>query len=129
MIFLISGSITLGVQPKMIHGEIWWADLGIPFGSEPGFKRPVVVIQDNSFNRSKIRTVIVASITTNLNLSDAPGNIYIDMQNSGLSKDGVINISQISTLDKSRLTEKAGYLTYDVIMELNESLKIILNIK
>ena len=113
----------------MIRGEIWWADLGIPFGSEPGFRRPVVIIQDDSFNRSKIQTVIVACITTNLALADAPGNIYLDRDESRLSKDSVINISQISTLDKSRLIEKVSILYPDTIFELNYGLKIILNIQ
>jgi mRNA interferase MazF len=70
----------------MIRGEIWWADLGIPFGSESGFKRPAVIIQDDAFNRSNIQTVIVTSITTNLNLADAPGNVYLEKDESGLSK-------------------------------------------
>ena len=113
----------------MIHGEIWWAELGIPFGSEPGFRRPVVVIQDNSFNKSNIRTVIVVSITTNLDLAEAPGNVYIEKQDSGLTKDGVINISQITTLDKKRLTERVGSLSLNNMIEINKGLKLILNIR
>ena len=113
----------------MIRGEIWWADLGIPFGSEPGFKRPVVIIQDDSFNNSKINTVIVASITTNLNLSDAPGNVLIEKEESGLSKNGVINISQISTIDKKRLTEKVCVLSQSSISEMDYGLKLVLNIQ
>ena len=113
----------------MIRGEIWWADLGIPFGSEPGFKRPVVIIQDDAFNKSNIQTVIVASITSNLNLSEAPGNIYIETEESGLPKNGVINISQISTLDKRRLTEKVSSLSQSTITELDYGIKLILNIQ
>ncbi len=113
----------------MIRGEIWWADLGLPFGSEPGFKRPVVIIQDDSFNKSKIQTVIVASITTNLNLADAPGNVYIESEESGLSKVGVINISQISTIDKRRLIERVKILPSSIMEELDFGIKIILNIR
>jgi mRNA interferase MazF len=112
----------------MTRGEIWWADLGIPFGSEPGFKRPVVIIQDDSFNRSRIQTVVVSAITTNLRLAEAPGNLYLEKSDSGLSKDGVINISQISTLDKQRLLEKVGTLSYEIVREMNAGLRLILNL-
>ncbi|MBI9102197.1 MAG: type II toxin-antitoxin system PemK/MazF family toxin [Spirochaetales bacterium] len=113
----------------MIRGEIWWADLGIPFGSEPGFKRPVVVIQDDSFNRSKIRTTIIASITTNLNLADAPGNVFIESEETGLPKNGVVNISQVSTIDKRRLTEKVCVLSQSSMSEIDYGLKLVLNIQ
>ncbi len=112
----------------MMYGEIWWADLGIPYGSEPGFKRPVLIIQDNAFNRSKIQTVIVLSITTNLNLENAPGNVFLDKNVSKLSKDSVINISQISTLDKKRLIKKLCVLPVDLISEIDYGLKLILNL-
>lgn len=113
----------------MTRGEIWWADLGIPLGSEPGFRRPVVIIQDDSFNRSKIRTVIVASITSNLNLADAPGNVYIEKEESGLPKNGVVNISQISTLDRRRLLEKSTPLSQSTMAEIDYGLKLVLNIQ
>lgn len=112
----------------MIRGEIWWADLGLPLGSEPGFKRPVLIIQENSFNRSRIQTVIVASITSNSALGEAPGNVYLNKEESGLPKDGVINISQISTIDKRRLLEKAGVLTRLTISEVNIGLEMVLNL-
>ena len=113
----------------MIRGEIWWADLGIPFGSEPGYKRPVVVIQDDSFNRSKIQTVIVASITTNQNLADAPGNVYLDTEDSALPRNGVVNISQISTIDKRRLTDKIKVLSQSLMSEIDYGIKLVLNIQ
>ncbi len=113
----------------MIRGDIWWVDLGVPFGSEPGFKRPVVLIQDDSFNRSNIQTVIVASITTNLKLADAPGNIYIETEESGLTQNGVINISQISTIDKQRLIEKVSRLPASTLSEIDFGLKMIFNIQ
>ncbi|TGK22050.1 type II toxin-antitoxin system PemK/MazF family toxin, partial [Leptospira stimsonii] len=86
----------------MIRGDIWWVDLGIPFGSEPVFKRPVLIIQDDSFNESNISTVVSIAITSNLNLSEAPGNVLISKKESNLSKDSVVNVSQIVTLDKER---------------------------
>ena len=113
----------------MILGEIWWADLGIPFGSEPGFKRPVIIIQDDAFNRSQIQTIIVASITTNLDLADAPGNVYLEKEDSGLPKDGVINISQISTIDKRRLTEKVCVLSQSTMAKVTYGIKLILNLQ
>jgi mRNA interferase MazF len=112
----------------MIRGEIWWADLGIPFGSEPGFQRPIVVVQDDSFNRSRIKTVIVASITSNMKIADAPGNVYLETKDSGLPKAGVINISMISTLDKKRLTEKVSILSQSSMSEIDYGLKLALNI-
>lgn len=112
----------------MTRGEIWWADLGLPFGSEPGYRRPVIVIQDDSFNRSRIQTVIVASITSNLALAQAPGNVYLEKEVSGLTKDSVINLSQILTLDKRRLTERISELPRSTMKEVNDSLELILGL-
>jgi mRNA interferase MazF len=111
----------------MIRGEIWWVDLGIPFGSEPGFKRPVVIIQDDSFNRSNIQTIIVASITTNLNFAEAPGNVYLEKEESGLSKEGVVNVSQIATIDKRRLIERVSILPRGTMSDVDSGLRLILN--
>jgi mRNA interferase MazF len=110
----------------MTRGEIWLADLGLPFGSEPGFIRPVLVIQDNSFNLSKIGTTIVISITSNLLLEEAPGNIYLDKKHSKLAKDSIINISQIATIDKKRLIKKISKLDYEIMEEVEKSIKIVL---
>ncbi len=84
---------------------------------------------DDSFNKSKIKTVIVSSITTNRNLAEAPGNVYLKKSVSGLPKDGVVNISQISTLDKKRLTEKIATLSQSSMAEIDYGLKLILNIQ
>jgi len=113
----------------MIRGEVWWVDLGIPFGSEPGYKRPAIILQDDSFNKSKIKTVIVASITSNMNLSDAPGNVYLEKDESKLPKDSVINISQITTLDKQRLIKKVSVLSPSTMNEVDYGLRIIFNIQ
>jgi mRNA interferase MazF len=111
----------------MNRGEIWWVDLGTPFGSEPGFKRPVVIIQDDAFNRSNIQTVIVVSITTNLNLADAPGNVFLEKEESGLSKNGVVNVSQISTIDKIRLVDRVSILPQGAMSEIDFGLRLVLN--
>ncbi len=112
----------------MMNGEIWWADLGVPFGSEPGYRRPVVVISDDAFNKSRIQTVIAASITTNLDLAEVPGNVFISCRESGLPKDAVINVSQISTLDKRRLQEKAGILSHEAALDMRYGLKLVFGI-
>ncbi len=112
----------------MMYGEIWWADLGLPYGSEPGFKRPVVIIQDNAFNRSKIQTVIVASITANLGFAEAPGNVLLERSVSKLPKDGVINISQVSSIDKKRLVERVSILPPSLLEEVNYGLRLVFNL-
>lgn len=90
------------------QGEIWWADLGEPAGSEPGFRRPVLVVQSDAFNRSRIATVVCVPLTSNLRLADAPGNVALDASMTGLPKDSVANVSQIVTLDRSVLTERVS---------------------
>ncbi|MEA1912101.1 MAG: type II toxin-antitoxin system PemK/MazF family toxin [Spirochaetota bacterium] len=112
----------------MIRGEIWWADLGIPFGSEPGFKRPVLILQDNLFNKSRIKTIIVVSITSNLLLAEAPGNIILEKEESNLSKDGVINVSQISTIDKHRLIEKIGNISRITEEKVDTGVELVLGL-
>jgi mRNA interferase MazF len=92
------------------QGEIWWADLGEPQGSEPGFRRPVVVVQADSFNRSRISTVVCVPLTSNMRWADAPGNVALDSSTTGLPKDSVANVSQIVTLDRDCLTARVGTL-------------------
>jgi len=86
----------------MRRGEVWWAALGKPFGSAPGYRRPVVVLQINDFNDSPIRTVVVVAITSNLALARAPGNVLCRRRDTGLSKDSVVNVSQVATIDSAR---------------------------
>ena len=93
------------------QGDVWWADLGDPAGSEPGFRRPVVVVQADSFNRSALRTVVVVPLTGNLHWAAAPGNVRLTARAAGLSRDSVANVSQIVTLDRSILVERAGRLS------------------
>ena len=92
------------------QGEVWWADLSEPVGSAPGFRRPVVVVQSNPLNRSRIGTVVCVPITSNLKWASAPGNVLLRATLTGLSRDSVANVSQIVALDKSRLTERSGKL-------------------
>lgn len=92
------------------QGEIWWADLLDPTGSGPGFRRPVVVVQGDSFNRSRIATVLCVPLTSNLKWASAPGNVLLETRLTGLPKDSVANVSQVVALDKSLLGERAGKL-------------------
>ena len=93
------------------QGEVHWVDFGIPKGSEPGFRRPCVVIQNNAFNASRIPTVVVASITANLRLGQAFGNVTLRMREAGLPKRSVVNISRIATVDRSMLDGRIGSLS------------------
>ena len=92
------------------RGEVWWADLAEPSGSEPGFRRPVVVVQGDAFNRSRIGSVVCVALTSNLRWADAPGNALLTARATGLPKDSVANVSQIVTLDRGALTDRVGAL-------------------
>ena len=110
----------------MIKGEVWWADLpDDPYGSEPGKRRPVLIIQNDLFNRSDIRTTICAVITSNMKLSKMPGNITLEKGISGLDRTSVINFSQIATIDRSRLIEQVSMLPKNYITKINESIRYI----
>jgi mRNA interferase MazF len=93
------------------QGEVWWADLGEPTGSEPGFRRPVVVVQGDAFNRSSLRTVVCVSLTSNLRWAEAPGNVLLPAKATGLPRDSVANVSQLVTVDRDALTDRTGVLS------------------
>lgn len=93
------------------QGEVWWADLAEPVGSEPRFRRPVIVVQGDAFNRSSIRTVVAVPLTSDLVWATAPGNVRLTTRATGLSRDSVANVSQVVALDKSILTERVGRLS------------------
>ncbi len=93
------------------RGDIWWADLSEPSGSEPGYRRPIVVIQGDSINRSRISTVICVPLTSNMQWSDAPGNVSLSSNLTGLPKDSVANVSQIITIDRKSFTDLVGKLS------------------
>jgi mRNA interferase MazF len=113
----------------MIRGEIWWVDYGIPYGSEPGYRRPVIIIQNDFFNASKIKTTIAVPLSTNLLLADVPGNILVSKKDSKLTKDSVILISQVGVIDKERLLEKVSKINNDIMGKIENSVLFILGIK
>jgi mRNA interferase MazF len=110
------------------RGEIWWADLPQPRRSEPGYRRPVLVVQADSFNLSRIQTAIVATISTNVQLAEAPGNVFLPALAVGLPRDSVVNISQLLTLDRSFLTEHAGTLPPRLQRSVDEGLRLVLQL-
>ena len=109
------------------QGEIWWADLPDPTGSGPGFRRPVVVVQGDPFNRSKIATVLCVPLTSNLKWADAPGNVLFETRLTGLPKDSVANVSQVVALDKSSLTERVGKLSREKSNLVLDGIDIVLD--
>jgi len=113
----------------MIRGELWWADFGVPFGSEPVYKRPVFIIQNDFFNKSKINTAIVIPLTTNLLLAEAPGNIFMARNESKLKKDSVMVISQIEVIDRQRLIEKITAVDGAIVKKVEDSIMFVLGIK
>jgi len=112
----------------MKRGEVWWASLPDPAGSDPGYRRPVLVIQSDPFNASRIATVIVAVITSNLALAEAPGNVRVAKADSGLSKPSVVNVSQLVTLDRPLLTGKVGTLPGAVLEKVDRGLRLVLGL-
>jgi len=109
------------------QGEIWWADIQDPLGSGPGFRRPVMVVQGDPFNRSKIATVLCVPLTSNLKWADAPGNVLIEARLTGLLKDSVANVSLTVALDKSILTECVGKLSRAKINLVLAGINIVLD--
>jgi mRNA interferase MazF len=108
------------------QGDIYWVNLGIPGGSEPGYRHPHVVIQNNVFNASKINTVVVCALTSNLKRAKAPGNVLLRKGEGNLKKDSVVNISQIITVDKSDLIEKIGSLLSSRVKQIIEGAKLLI---
>lgn len=112
----------------MRRGEVWWATLPPPSGSGPGFRRPVLVIQSDPFNESRVSTAIVAVITSNLALADAPGNIRIGKAESGLSKPSVVNVSQILSIEKALLTVRVRPLSAETMQRVDNGLRLVLGL-
>jgi mRNA interferase MazF len=110
------------------RGEIWWAELGDPEGSEPGYRRPVLIVQNDAFNRSRLRTVIAVVLTSNLRLVDAPGNVLIPAALSGLPKDSIANVSQVITIDRDFLSERAGRLRGRTLRDVDSGLRLVLSL-
>ncbi|MGK0618511.1 type II toxin-antitoxin system PemK/MazF family toxin [Meiothermus cerbereus] len=110
------------------RGQIWWADLGEPKGSRPGLRRPVLVVQRDTANQSRLVTTIVAAITSNLALRQAPGNVFLASSDSGLERDSVINVSQLYTLDKNDLEGYVGPVPHGVMSQVDEGLRYLLSL-
>ena len=110
------------------RGEVWWADLRDPDGSEPGDHRPVVVVQNDAFNRSRLQTVIVVVLTSNLRILDAPGNVLVPAKAAGLPRDSVANVSQLVTVDRHFLLERAGRLRGRWLKDIENGLRLVLGL-
>ena len=108
------------------RGEVWWADLGEPDGSEPGYRRPVLIVQSEAFNRSRLRTVIAVTLMTNVRLIEAPGNVLLPANATGLPKDSVANVSQVITVDRDFLLERAGRIRGPLLQDVEKGLRLVL---
>ena len=110
------------------RGEIWWAQLPEPQGSEPGFRRPVLILQADSFNQSQIRTVIGLSLTTNLRLAEAPGNVLLPSHHTGLPKDSVATVTQVFAMDRRVLLTWVGALPNHLLRRIEDGLRLVLEL-
>ena len=110
------------------RGQVWWADLDEPRGSGPGFRRPLLIVQDDAFNRSRLRTVITVVLTSNVRLVEAPGNVLIPAKASGLPKDSVANVSQVITLDRDFLVEPVGRVRGQALKDVENGLRLVLGV-
>ena len=113
----------------VIHrGDIWWADLPEPHGSGPGYRRPVLVVQNDQFTDSAIKTIVVAAITGNIRISKAKGNVLLSPQQSGLPKESVVNVSQLLTIDKSVLIDHVSALSDTKIEQVDKGIRLVLSL-
>ena len=112
----------------MRRGEIWWAELPTPTGSEPGYRRPVLIVQSDDFNRSRIQTVLALAITSNQRLAAAPGNVSLPRRGTGLRRASVINVSQVVTLDRAFLAERSGRVSDGVMRQVEDGLRLVLHL-
>ena len=108
------------------QGDLYWVDLEGPRGSEPAYRHPHVVVQNNLFNRSKIHTVVVCPLTSNLKRAGSPGNVLLDDREANLPKQSVVNVSQIFTVDKTQLDEYIGTLSLERIKQILIGIKLVL---
>lgn len=110
------------------RGEIWWAALGRPRGAEPGYRRPVLVVQIDEFNRSRIETVVVVAITTNTRLAEAPGNVLLPKKSCRLPETSVANVSQVATVNRSTLTKRISMVPPALLEQVDAGLRLILGL-
>lgn len=113
---------------ELARGDIWWADLPEPQGSAPGYRRPLLIVQNNAFNRSRLRTVTAVVLTGNVRLIDAPGNVLVPAKTSGLPRDSVANVSQVLTVDRGALTERVGRLPSSLLEQVADGLRLALDL-
>lgn len=125
---MATGASQVGPSGRVVirRGDVWWATLRPPAGSEPGYRRPVLILQANSFNQSKILTVIGAVITSNLRLAEAPGNVQLSKRQSGLPRESVVNVSQVVTLDRAFLSDRIGRIPPSKQQEVDNGLRLVL---
>lgn len=114
--------------PAIRRGQIWWASLPEPVGSEPGSRRPLLVVQADSFNRSRIQTVLAVVLTTNLHRAEAPGNVLLPREETSLPRDSVANVSQVVTTDRGFLTERVSALSARLLAEVDDGLRLVLDL-
>lgn len=112
----------------MRRGEIWWADLSEPYGSEPGYRRPVLIVQSDTFNRSRIGTIVALVLTTNLKQAAAPGNVTVTRRETGLTKKSIVNMSQVVTLDRRRFTDRVGRVSDTVLGQVEAGMRLVLGL-
>lgn len=110
------------------RGDIWWANIPPPGGSEPGYRRPVLIVQTDPFNQSGIGTVVTVAFTSNLKLAGAPGNVLCRRRHTSLSKDSVANVSQLAALDKSWLDTRVSTLPLGLLHQVEEGLRLLLGL-
>jgi mRNA interferase MazF len=110
------------------RGQVWWADLGEPDGSEPGYTRPILVVQSDAFNRSRLHTVIAVVLSTNARLVAAPGNVLLPARSTGLPKDSVANVSQVITVDRDFLRKPAGRVRGQSLKDVDTGLRLVLGL-
>lgn len=110
------------------RGDIHWANLREPVGSEPGYRCPVLIVSADALNDSRIHTVVAVAITSNVALVDAPGNVDLPAEESGLDRDSVLNVSQVVTLDKAQLGERTGHLDHDTMRRVEAGLRLVLQL-
>ena len=109
------------------QGDLFWVDLGEPSGSGPGLRRPFVVVQNDLFNRSRLATVIMCALTSNLRRAEAPGNVLLAQGEGNLSKDSVVNVTQLFTIDKGDLTDRIGRLGNDRVADILRGIRLVLD--
>lgn len=112
----------------MQRGDVWWASLGEPRGSEPGHRRPLLIVQADAFNRSRIQTVLALVITSNTALAEAPGNVLLPAKAAGLPRESVVNVSQLVTIDKRYLAKRSGKLKPEQLRAVEDGLRLVLDL-